>query len=122
MRKLFLFLTLFFVLIYAQLTAQNIKISGVVSASDGNQPLQGVSIIVVGSAAGTVTNTEGKYEISVSPLAKQLRFSFIGYKTVEIDINNRSKIDVILELESIDVKAVTVTALEIGRASCRERV
>ena len=108
MRKLFLFLTLFFVLIYAQLTAQNIKISGVVSASDGNQPLQGVSIIVVGSAAGTVTNTEGKYEISVSPLAKQLRFSFIGYKTVEIDINNRSKIDVILELESIDVDRKSV--------------
>ena len=116
MRKLFLFLTLFFVLIYAQLTAQNIKISGIVSASDGNQPLQGVSIIVVGSAAGTVTNAEGKYEISVSPLAKQLRFSFIGYKTVEIDINNRSKIDVILELESIDVKAVTVTALGILKA------
>ena len=80
MRRLCVPITAFFVLIVFQLSAQTVKISGVVTSSEDNSPLQGVSVVVVGSALGAVTNAEGRYEITVSNLAKQLRFSFVGYK------------------------------------------
>lgn len=116
MRKLNVFLSIFFVLIFVELSAQNVRITGTVVASDDKLPLQGVSIVVVGSALGTVTNTDGKFDITVSQLAKQLRFSFVGYKTQEVVIAGRSVIDVTLELEAVNVKEVTVTALGIMRA------
>ncbi|HOU75379.1 MAG TPA: carboxypeptidase-like regulatory domain-containing protein, partial [Tenuifilum sp.] len=92
------------------------RITGTVTSVDGTWPLQGVTVVVVGSTTGTVTNMEGRYEISVPAIAKKLRFSYIGYKTVEVEIANRTVIDVEMEEEAIEVKEVTVTALGIMRA------
>ncbi len=116
MRRLCILFTAFFVLAVFQLSAQTVKISGVVTSAIDNSPLQGVSVVVVGSALGAVTNVDGKYEITVSTLARQLRFSFVGYKTQEIAIAGKSVVDVVMEVEPVDVKAVTVTALGIIRA------
>nr|HPI46267.1 SusC/RagA family TonB-linked outer membrane protein [Tenuifilaceae bacterium] len=116
MRRLCVFLTAFFVLVVFQLSAQTVKISGVVTSSDDKLPLQGVSVVVVGSALGAVTNAEGRYDITVSTLARHLRFSFVGYKMQEVPIEGRAIIDVVMEVEPVDVKAVTVTALGIVRA------
>jgi len=104
------------VLVVFQLSAQTVKISGVVTSSDDKLPLQGESVVVVGSALGAVTNAEGRYDITVSTLARHLRFSFVGYKMQEVPIEGRAIIDVVMEVEPVDVKAVTVTALGIVRA------
>lgn len=116
MRGLCVYLTAFFVLIAFNLLAQTVRISGTVTSSDGNMPLQGVSIVVVGSAAGTVTDSEGKYDFIISSLAKQLRFSYVGFQAQEVAIAGRSVIDVVLDIQPIGVKEVTVTALGIMRA------
>ena len=97
------------------------RITGTVTSADGAWPLQGVTVVVVGSTTGTVTNMEGRYEITVPAIAKKLRFSYIGYKTVEVEIANRTVIDVEMEEEAIEVKEVTVTALGIMRAE-KQRV
>ncbi len=117
MRKLCAFLTAFFIVsslnVFAQ---QTVRITGTVTSSDGGWPLQGVAVILVGSATGTVTNMEGHYEITVPAIAKKLRFSYIGYKTIEVDIAGKAVIDVVMEEEAIEVKEVTVTALGIMKA------
>lgn len=117
MRKLCAFLTAFLFIGSLNLLAQQtVRITGTVTSADGAWPLQGVTVVVVGSTTGTVTNMEGRYEITVPAIAKKLRFSYIGYRTVEVDISGRTVIDVEMQEEAIEVKEVTVTALGIMRA------
>ncbi|MDR1683671.1 MAG: TonB-dependent receptor plug domain-containing protein, partial [Candidatus Symbiothrix sp.] len=64
------------------LSAQNaIKTSGTVTSAAG-ETLVGVSVSTKGTTNGTVTNLDGKYEISVSEGAT-LVFSYIGFLTQE---------------------------------------
>jgi len=66
MRKLSGFLSFFFILLAlptSKLTAQNIKISGTVISLTGGYPIRGATVIVVGSARGTFTDSLGRYEL-----------------------------------------------------------
>ncbi|MBK6265053.1 TonB-dependent receptor [Marivirga sp. S37H4] len=80
------------------------SISGTVTATEGNQtmPLPGVSIQIVGTSEGTVTNLDGQYTLEAAENA-QLRFSFIGYKTQIIEVNGRTEINIqmIEDIESL---------------------
>lgn len=54
----------------------------VIDAKTGD-PVIGVNVLVKGTATGTITDIDGKYELS-APVGSILQISFIGYKTVEI--------------------------------------
>ena len=96
-RRLHLIYSLFLVISFTQVYGQGRIISGtVVSGTDG-EPLPGVNVLLKGTSVGTVTNTEGVYQISVPAQGGQLIFSFIGYATQEVDIGSRSVIDMALE-------------------------
>lgn len=87
--------------------AQQRSINGTVTDETG-QPLPGVTVVVEGTTMGTVTNGNGEYTLSVPEDAENITFSFIGMKTVNVSINNRTVIDVSMELESIGVDEVVV--------------
>ena len=88
--------------------AQNITVTGTVTDSENN-PLPGVTITVVGSPRGVITDIEGNYSISVLP-TDQLQFSFVGLETKVVPINNQRVLNVVLE-ERIDMlEEVTVVA------------
>jgi TonB-linked SusC/RagA family outer membrane protein len=89
-------------------------ISGRVTASADGQSLPGVSIVVKGSTSGTITDADGKYSIPGAG-SKTLVYSFIGYKTKEVAINNRSTVDVVLDEGENMINEVVVTALGIKR-------
>ena len=57
---------------------KDVKITGTVKDEKGN-PLEGVSVVVVGKASGISTDNTGNFSISVPPSA-ELRFSYVGYK------------------------------------------
>src|SRR5689334_17597508 len=76
--------------------AQKRTISGKISDANG-KPIPFVTITVKGTSIGTTSNTEGVYSITVPDGAKTLVFSYVGYKAQEIEIANRSTIDVALE-------------------------
>jgi len=87
--KLNLLLTfLFSMTIVMVVSAQ--KISGTVT--DGNDPLIGASVLVVGTTNGTITDLDGGYELAVSPGTYTVRVSYIGYneasKTVTVEDSN----------------------------------
>ena len=86
--------------------AQQMSVSGTVTGEAG-EPLPGVSVIIKNTTTGTVTDVNGKYLLSVMG-SDVLVFSFIGMKTVETEVNNRSVIDVIMEQELIGVEEVVV--------------
>ncbi|MDJ1501031.1 TonB-dependent receptor [Xanthocytophaga agilis] len=76
-----------------QANAQAKSITGKVTDDKGGE-LPGVSVLIKGTNNGTVTNSEGRYTLSVSNPDAVLVFSFIGYISEETSLNGRSTIDV----------------------------
>lgn len=79
-----------------QANQRGIPITGQVTDKSG-EPLIGVSIIVKGTATGTVSDMAGKYSITAPDQESVLTFSYIGYATNEAKVENRSVIDVVLQ-------------------------
>ena len=71
--------------------------------------LYGVTVLIQGTGNGVVTNEKGKYTVQVKP-TDALRFSFIGYKTQIILINDQNEINIKLEPEVQEIEEVTVVA------------
>jgi len=61
--------------------------------------LPGASIIVVGVQRGTTTDKDGEFMIN-APANSKLQIAFIGYQTLTVDVNNRSRLEVSLALSS----------------------
>ena len=81
-----------FVLGSVPLYGQNVNVNGTVT-DDAGAPLPGVSVLEKGTANGATTDVDGKYTIQVQGEGATLVFSFIGFQTQEIEVNNRSTID-----------------------------
>ncbi len=81
---------------------QDKSISGKVTSMEG-EALPGVNIIVKGTTAGTVTDVNGSYRIAVPDQDAVLVFSYVGYLSEEVAVNDQSVIDVVLapNLESL---------------------
>jgi TonB-linked SusC/RagA family outer membrane protein len=116
MKKLFLLIILFvFAGVYA-LQAQTKVITGtIISSVEGEGPIPGVTVQVKGTTIGTITDANGKYTLTVPENATTLVFSYIGMKKQEVEINNRSVIDGIMESDILGLEEVVVTALGISR-------
>ena len=84
--------------------AQSISVSGTVTDPSG-EPLIGASVIAQGSSAGTATDIDGRYTISV-PSDAVLVFSYVGYDTQNIPVNGRSVIDVRMAENSVMLNEV----------------
>jgi TonB-linked SusC/RagA family outer membrane protein len=72
-------------------------VKGTVTDAETGDPLAGVNILVVGTSTGAATDSKGHYSVSVPSLQDSLRFSFIGYQTRMVSINERTSIDVALK-------------------------
>ncbi|MGR3811171.1 SusC/RagA family TonB-linked outer membrane protein [Jiulongibacter sp. NS-SX5] len=90
-----------------QSIAQGRAVSGVVTSSDGQEPLPGVSVLVKGTSNGTVTDVNGKYTLNVTD-ENTLVFSFIGYSAQEIAVGNQSTINVTLAFDETNLEEVVV--------------
>ena len=78
-------------------TAQAIRtVEGSVSDEE-DMPLIGVSIMEKGTSNGTITDVDGSYKLVVSGDDAVLSYSYVGYTTQEINIGNRSTVNVVLE-------------------------
>ncbi|HEY0742853.1 MAG TPA: TonB family protein, partial [Chryseosolibacter sp.] len=89
-------------------------IKGVVTSAEDGSVLPGVNVVVKGTNTGTITDAEGKYEITVSQANQKLQFSFIGVKTVEAETRNKSSVNVSLtpDYESLSEVVVTGKAID----------
>lgn len=96
------------------LWAQQIQVSGRITAAEEREPLPGVSVIIEGTTSGTVTDLDGRYSIQ-APANGTLLFSYIGFSSQTVAINNRSVVDVSLASDVRQLGEVVVTALGIER-------
>jgi len=72
---------------------QSIEVSGSVIDGSTGEPLIGVNVVVEGTTVGVITDTEGKFAITIPEENSILVFSFIGFKTQQIIAGGRSVID-----------------------------
>lgn len=115
MKKQLLLIVLFVFMGASTLLAQTRVITGTVTSSvEGEGPIPGVSVTVVGTTIGAYTDMAGKYTLNVPANARTLNFSFIGMKTREEQIGGRSVIDVVLEQDLLNLDEVIVTGVAAG--------
>ncbi|SFF77283.1 TonB-linked outer membrane protein, SusC/RagA family [Salegentibacter agarivorans] len=87
---------------------QQQEVSGIVKDQNG-LPIPGVTIALKNTNRGTVTNLDGEYNIT-APANGVLVFSFIGYTTVEIEIDGRKEINIQLEEDIAALGEVQINA------------
>ena len=74
-----------------------------------------MTIFVKGTTLGTLTSADGKYVIPVPTTANALVFSFVGFKTQEIPIEGKTRIDLVLEQDVFKVDEVIVVGYGVQR-------
>jgi len=105
-----------YIVLSRQTTNSNIKaevqaksVTGKVTDSKG-QPLPGVSIQIKGTTTGTVTDSNGDYQITVADDNAMLVFKFIGYVPREVPVAGRSSVNITLLQDSKNLDEVVVVA------------
>jgi TonB-linked SusC/RagA family outer membrane protein len=88
--------------------AQEKVIKGTIKDAKDNALLPGVTVKVKGAGIGTVSGIDGTYQLSVKDASATLVFSFIGYADQEVQVGNRSTIDVSLGNGNKDLSEVVV--------------
>ena len=77
-------------------TYGQIPVQGRVLSAEDNQGMPGVNVLIKGTNQGVVTGSDGSYSITVPSGDNVLVFSFVGYNTEEVTVNDKSTIDVLL--------------------------
>ncbi len=93
---------------------QQRTVSGTVTDENG-EPLIGVTVMEKGTQNGTVTDIDGRFQLSTVGNNPTLVFTFIGYNAIEQAVGNRSVINVTMKEDSQTLDEVVVTAMGIKR-------
>lgn len=112
--KSYIFTLLLSILFCSPVLAQNIKVEGIVS--DENDVLTGVTIRTKEGNTGTISDIDGRYTLVV-PQDSRLIFSYTGYRTREIAIAGKTRLDVVLSPLAKDIDEVVV----IGYGTMKKR-
>lgn len=96
--------------------AQKRIITGKITDANDGSGLPGVSIQIVGTQKGTISNTDGEYKIEVEKNQK-LRFGFVGYETQEIKVEDSPNINLKMEGAVMGEVVVTSHANTMGKYS-----
>src|SRR5688572_9617102 len=115
MRKILLASCMCLTIAWSNVMAQERSITGKVTAEEDGSPLPGVNVVLKGSTTGTVTDAEGIYRLSIPSEGGTLVFSFIGLKTQEILVGERSVVDLQMGQAIQQMGEVVVTAAGIER-------
>lgn len=85
---------------------QTSKITGIVSDEYG-EPAIGATVRVKNMNVGTITDANGRYSVNASTYAT-LVFSYVGYRTQEVALKGRTKVNVTLKEDSHTLEETVV--------------
>lgn len=83
-------------------------VSGVVTDSENGEPLVGVTVMIKGTAMGTITDIDGAFKLDVPADATMLVFSFVGYERLELAIGGKTSFNVQLVPDTQSLEEVVV--------------
>ena len=94
---------------------QTVQITGTVTSQEDGLTIPGASVTVKGTTLGALTSANGTYSLAVPQSATTLVFNFIGMKKLEVPIQGRTIIDVVLEPDLVGLDEIVVTAMGVSR-------
>jgi hypothetical protein len=100
-------------------TMAQYTVSGKITSGEDQSTLPGVNILVKGTTNGTISDAEGNFSVTAGSANDVLVFSFVGFLTQEVGINNRTNFNVVLESDAKQLSEVVVTALGIEKEAAR---
>jgi iron complex outermembrane recepter protein len=106
LNKSFILLIIIFMSVL-QLQAQ-VTLTGKVLDVNNKESLIGASVSVIGTTNGGATAADGSFSLTVEKLPVNIRISFIGYETKEIEIKDATPIEVELSLASNSMEVLVV--------------
>lgn len=83
-----------FTVVWACVYAQDVTVSGKITDSQSGEGLPGVSILVKGTAIGTISDIDGKYTVNVPADDAVLVVSYVGFVKEEMPVNGKNIIDI----------------------------
>lgn len=102
-------------------TVANIKLDktlkGKVTDKENGEGLPGVNVILKGTSTGTTTDGTGNYTLNVPDNGGTLVFSFVGYVSQEVEIGNRTTLDLAIESDSKALSEVVVIGYGTAKKS-----
>jgi len=87
--------------------AQSFSVSGTIT-DENKMPLLGVNVIVKNESRGTTTDFDGNYTVQNISSGDVLQFSYLGFQTQEITVNDQQTINVTLQTDSEALNEVVV--------------
>src|SRR5687768_8624386 len=115
MMKILLLTVMCLTVTLSDVLAQERTVTGRVTSAEDGSPLPGVNIVVKGTIRGTVTDNDGMYTLPVPSSGATLVFSFIGLITQEVEIGERTTIDILMQQDVAQLGEVVITALGIPK-------
>ncbi|MCC5929914.1 MAG: TonB-dependent receptor [Cyclobacteriaceae bacterium] len=92
----------------SQLRAQSRSVSGTVTSEQERTPVPGVNVVLKGTVTGTVTDLDGRFQLSVPESGGTLVFSFLGFVTEEVFIGTQSVINMVMTADIRQLSEVVV--------------
>ncbi len=105
---------LFFIIISSAAFAQK-TVTGTVRSPKDNQPVTGASIVVKGTTIGVTTTPNGTFSINVPAGRNALIISYVGYTDMEMDISNKTNVDITLTENTGSLNEIVVTGYTAQR-------
>jgi hypothetical protein len=113
-------------------SSQNGIIRGTVYDNTTGESLPGVTIFVVGTTIGTMTDFDGKFNLSIAPGKYNIRVSFISYETVNIKdltvtpgevslLDNLRLKETKIELSEVTITAEVVRNSEVAMLTMKQK-
>jgi len=100
-------LLLLCLMVSSQAFSQSLRVKGTVKSSTG-EALAGVNVVVKGTTNGAITGIDGSYTLENVNSQATIVYSFIGFASQEVPVNNRTVVDVVLSEELTGLEEVVV--------------
>jgi len=93
-------------------------VTGIVVDEKG-EPLIHATVLIKGSSTGTVTDADGYFQIRVNPISDTLVFSYVGYRSHEVSINEAGSETLNIEMQQgAFLEEVVVTENKTRHCRC----
>ncbi len=122
MRKQNAALMLFIALLLPAWLLAQTAVSGRVTESGTNKPLEGATISVRGTNNFTQTDPDGRFSISVANGDARLVVTYVGYTSVTVDAKNSGVINLTADNSNLSEVVVTGLATSVKRSNSANSV
>lgn len=85
-------------------------LSGYIKDSQNGEDLIGATVLVSGTGLGAITNVYGFYSITLPPGTYDIEYRFIGYQTInrQVNLNSNQRIDIELAAEAVQLQELVI--------------